>query len=168
MLGIIDPTKFVRFTWAHINELVYVEGLIEDYNEDLTNALWLELLALVYTYMARMQVVPFTPLTHICLFMDDHIVLSDSEEVDQEDESEDNKRKWDAAFDAMLDEEQQVLVWDTKKKLKGDLEDMDFEMSYARVNKKDYQDFDDNKDEDPKTLPHYHSDEFYEDSSSEE
>ncbi|KAF3433510.1 hypothetical protein FNV43_RR24612 [Rhamnella rubrinervis] len=36
----------------------------------------------------------------------DTIIVSDSEEVDQEDELEDNKCKWDAAFDAMLDEEQ--------------------------------------------------------------
>ncbi|KAF3432570.1 hypothetical protein FNV43_RR27310 [Rhamnella rubrinervis] len=139
---------------------------------------------------------------------DDPIVLSDSEEVDQEDKLEVNKRKWDAAFNAMLDEEQQVLVLEymyglrdalpfeegeplsawltseedykkerdemlkydesTKKKLKGDPDDMDFEMNYARVNEKDYQDSNDDEDEEPKTPPHYHSDEFYEDSLSEE
>ncbi|KAF3432614.1 hypothetical protein FNV43_RR27354 [Rhamnella rubrinervis] len=115
---------------------------------------------------------------------DDPIILSDSEEVDQEDKLEDNKRKWDAAFDAILDEEQQELekenfdpfryssfdtkLQSTKTKLKGDPEDMDFEMNYARVNEKAYQDSDDDEDEVPKTAPHYHSDEFYEDSSSEE
>ncbi|KAF3440770.1 hypothetical protein FNV43_RR19056 [Rhamnella rubrinervis] len=39
----------------------------------------------------------------------------------------------------------------TKRRLKGDSENMDFEMSYARVNDKDYRDSDDDEDEDPKT-----------------
>ncbi|KAF3436838.1 hypothetical protein FNV43_RR19591 [Rhamnella rubrinervis] len=43
---------------------------------------------------------------------DDSIVLSDPKEVEQEDELKDNKRKWSALFDAMLDEEQQILVWE--------------------------------------------------------
>ncbi|KAF3433577.1 hypothetical protein FNV43_RR24679 [Rhamnella rubrinervis] len=59
-------------------------------------------------------------------------------------------------------------IQSTKKRLIGDPEDMDFEMSYARVNEKDYQDFDVDEDEDHETPPHYHSDEFHDDSSSEE
>ncbi|KAF3457714.1 hypothetical protein FNV43_RR02372 [Rhamnella rubrinervis] len=43
---------------------------------------------------------------------DDPIVVNDSEELDQEDELEVNKHKWDAAFDVMLNKEQQVLVWE--------------------------------------------------------
>ncbi|KAF3434609.1 hypothetical protein FNV43_RR21694 [Rhamnella rubrinervis] len=43
---------------------------------------------------------------------DNPIVLSDSEELDQKDELEVNKHKWDAAFDTMLDEEQLVLDWE--------------------------------------------------------
>ncbi|KAF3445899.1 hypothetical protein FNV43_RR11076 [Rhamnella rubrinervis] len=82
---------------------------------------------------------------------DDPIVLSDSEEVNQEYELE---------FDTKLQS--------IKKKLKGDLEDMNFEMSYVRVNKKDYQDSNNNEDEDPETPPHYHSDEFYDGSLNEE
>ncbi|KAF3433509.1 hypothetical protein FNV43_RR24611 [Rhamnella rubrinervis] len=57
---------------------------------------------------------------------------------------------------------------DTKKKLKGDLEDMDFETSNARVKDKDDWVSNDNEDEDPETLPYYHSDEFHDDSSNEE
>ncbi|KAF3445980.1 hypothetical protein FNV43_RR11158 [Rhamnella rubrinervis] len=54
----------------------------------------------------------------------------------------------------------------TKKKLKEDPEDIDFEMSYVRLKDKDYQVSD--EDEDTKTPPHYHSEEFHGDSSSEE
>ncbi|KAF3456488.1 hypothetical protein FNV43_RR01139 [Rhamnella rubrinervis] len=53
------------------------------------------------------------------------------------------------------------------KELKGDPEDMDFEMSYARVNDKNYRDSNVDEDEDPETPPHYHIDEFHSDSSSE-
>ncbi|KAF3455700.1 hypothetical protein FNV43_RR00342 [Rhamnella rubrinervis] len=147
---------------------------------------------------------------------DDPIMVSDSEEVDKEDESEDNKHKWDVALiDALpfekgesllawftneedykkereemlkydevvrrkimkeLEEEDFDPLWcslfdtklqSTKKRLKGDPEDMDFEMSYARVNDKNYRDSNVDEDEDPETPPHYHIDEFHSDSSSE-
>ncbi|KAF3433626.1 hypothetical protein FNV43_RR24729 [Rhamnella rubrinervis] len=56
----------------------------------------------------------------------------------------------------------------TKKKIKGDLEEMDFEMSYAKVKDKDYHVSNDDEDDNPQTLPHYHSNEFHDDSSNKE
>ncbi|KAF3454149.1 hypothetical protein FNV43_RR04596 [Rhamnella rubrinervis] len=69
--------------------------------------------------------------------------------------------------DALPFKEREPLSACTKKRLKGDPEDMDFEMSYTKVKDKDYHISDDAEDEDPKTPPHYHSDEFH-DSPSEE
>ncbi|KAF3445914.1 hypothetical protein FNV43_RR11091 [Rhamnella rubrinervis] len=56
----------------------------------------------------------------------------------------------------------------TKKRLKEDPEDMNYQMSYTRVKDEVDRVYDDNEDEDLETPPHYHSDEFYGDSSSEE
>ncbi|KAF3448185.1 hypothetical protein FNV43_RR08897 [Rhamnella rubrinervis] len=62
-----------------------------------------------------------------------------------------------------------IILSDSEEvELKGNPKDMDFEMSYARVNKKNYQDSDGDEDEDPKTPLHYHSDEFHDDSSNEQ
>ncbi|KAF3451287.1 hypothetical protein FNV43_RR07382 [Rhamnella rubrinervis] len=113
---------------AHV--LVYVGGLIKDYNEGLTNALWPELLASVCACMARMNVdlknlrggvrllgkiVRPLDFEEVCDAESryeplkkgskaDPIVVSDSKEADH-DVLEANKRKWDTAFDMMLDEE---------------------------------------------------------------
>ncbi|KAF3434571.1 hypothetical protein FNV43_RR21656 [Rhamnella rubrinervis] len=52
---------------------------------------------------------------------DDPIIVNNSEEVGQENKLEDNKCKWDATFDAMLDEEQHILVWEYVCKFKDAL-----------------------------------------------
>ncbi|KAF3440721.1 hypothetical protein FNV43_RR19007 [Rhamnella rubrinervis] len=122
------------------NELVYVGELIEDDNEGLTNALGLELLESICACMTRIL---FDLVIRENLFRLGSLVKKII-------------RKNEKSFQ------------DTKKKLKGDLEDMDYEMSYARVKDKDYWVFNDDKDEDPETLSHYHNDEFHYDSSSEE
>ncbi|KAF3445991.1 hypothetical protein FNV43_RR11169 [Rhamnella rubrinervis] len=102
---------------------------------------------------------------------DDPIILSDSEEVEDTLSFKEGEPlpAWFTSEEDYKKEREEMLKYEaTKKKLKGDSEDMDFKMSYASMNEKDYQDFDDDEDEDPKTPPHYHSDEFYEDSLSEE
>ncbi|KAF3451237.1 hypothetical protein FNV43_RR07332 [Rhamnella rubrinervis] len=95
--------------------LVYVGGLIKDYNEGLTN-LFGELLASVCACMARILGVCFAILEMCC----------------------------------HLRKEENLLRLGTKKKLKRDQKDMDYEMSYVRVKDKDDRVSDDDEDEDTK------------------
>ncbi|KAF3445831.1 hypothetical protein FNV43_RR11008 [Rhamnella rubrinervis] len=56
----------------------------------------------------------------------------------------------------------------TKNRLTEYPEDMNYKMSYTKVKDEADRVSDDNEDKDPETPSHYHSDEFYRDSSSEE